>query len=143
MRDILGLYVIDDDANVFFEQEIYSQGSDNIDEAILSRIIITLQRFADELGGGDVHKIEIGKNRVFMLGDDISDFKFILRCKQKVKEKRAQNILGEIKNIFIDLFIGKYHKNDDALMKLKSKFSDEISKYFEEPTDVSGFLDKM
>ena len=143
MRDILGVYIIDDDASVFFEQEIYSQGSDNIDEAILSRIIITLQRFADELGGGDVHKIEIGKNRVFMLGDDISDFKFILRCKQNVKEKRAQNILGEVKNIFIDIFMGKYHKSEETLMKLKSKFSDEISKYFEDPTDVSGFLDKI
>lgn len=140
---MLGVYIIDEEAKVFFEQEIYAQGSNRIDEAILSRIVVTLQIFADELGGGDVHKLEIGKNRVYMLGDDITNFKFILRCKQNVKQKRAQQILGEIKNIFINIFMGKYHKDEEKLRKLKSKYSNEITKYFEEPSDVPGFLQKM
>lgn len=143
MRDILGVYVIDDDAEVFFEQEIYSQGSNSIDEAMLSKIIITIQKFADELGGGDVRKIEFGQNRVYMLGDKITNYKFILRSNQKVKQKRAQEILRDIKNTFIDTFIGNYQEDKETLMKLKSKFSDEIITYFEDPSDVSGFLKKM
>jgi len=140
---MLGVYVVDDDANVFFEQEIYSQGSNSIDEAILSRIIITIQKFADELGGGDVRKIQIGTNQVFMLGDKITNNKFILRCNQNVKQKRAQEILSDIKNIFIDIFMGNYQEDKETLMKLKSTFSDEILTYFEDPSDVSGFLKKM
>ncbi|TFF97584.1 MAG: hypothetical protein EU547_03935 [Promethearchaeota archaeon] len=143
MRDILGVYIIDNDAKVFFEQEIYSQGSENINEAILSRIIITLQKFAEELGGGNIHKIEIGKNQVFILGDELTEYKFILWCNQKIKQKMAQNVLGEIKNIFIDTFMGQYHKDQEKLIKLKSKFSDKISKLFEKPKDVSGFLKKI
>ncbi len=143
MRDILGVYVIDDQAEVFFEQELYSQGSENIDEAILSRIIISLQKFANELGGGDIHRIEIGKNRVYILNDQISNYRFILRCTQKVNQKRGQNILIKVKNSFIKTFMGEKHEDVETLMKLKSKFGDEILSYFRDPSDVVGFLSKI
>ena len=140
MNDIIAVYIIDKEGEPFFEEEWYSQGSEDMDHAILSNIIISLQNLASEIGSGDIHRIVIGKNQVFTLKDSITKYRIILRGSEKLKEKRAKTILTDIKNSFINIFTGNFHKNEKILRQLKSRFSSELEKILKDFENTSGFL---
>ncbi|TXT57272.1 MAG: hypothetical protein BAJALOKI1v1_1820003 [Promethearchaeota archaeon] len=140
MDDIKAVYIIDDDGDPFFQEEIYNQGSEEINHAILSNIIVALQNLASEIGSGDVQKIVIGKNQVFTLKDSVSNYRFILRGSEKLKEKRAKAILTQIMNCFVNIFTGNFYKDKKVLASLKSKFSSELDKIFNDYDNASDFL---
>jgi hypothetical protein len=143
MSDILGIYIIDEKGKLFYEQERYSQGSQEINNAILSNIFLTLQKFASEIGSGDVQRIVIGENPIFLIKDGITNFRFMLRGSENLGEKKAKKSLIEVKNAFIRLFTGSLYKDERVLRKLKSQFSIKLNELLKDFNDMTNFLDSF
>lgn len=126
IKEIHRIYIIDKDAKVFYLRENYIQDSVQIDHALLSRFVSALESFTSELGEEKTKIINLGDEKIFVIKDKITAFRFVLCCDMNSKPKKMFKILNSIMNTFITQFTGKFSAVEEK-RKAMNSFVEEIN----------------
>ncbi|MHA1300916.1 MAG: hypothetical protein ACTSO9_15970 [Candidatus Helarchaeota archaeon] len=140
MNEINGFWILEPDGNILFQHELFVQGSEDFDSALLSGVILAVQSFVKNLGEEKVKQMELGKSKIFILRDNETDLILVLKTEKKVKTKKYYKLLEKlqekIQQIYTDKIFSKkelreylitsFHKDFDELMgiSIKQRMSD-------------------
>ena len=127
IKEIHRIYIIDKDAKLFYLRENFIQDSAPVDHALLSRFVSALESFTTELGEEKTKIIHLGDEKIFVIKDKITAYRFILCCEMNSKPKKMFKILNNIMNIFISQFTGKFSANEAIKRKTMNSFVEEIN----------------
>ena len=127
IKEIQSFIILDNNGAPIFVQENFIQGRNNVDLALLSDFINALQNFATELGEKETKFIELGGGKIFSTKDSSTNYLFVLKCDKKAKAKKMYQILNEIKNLFLNKFLGHlYEIKEEKNKELLSSFENEL-----------------
>jgi len=142
IKEIHRIYIIDKDAKVFYLRENYIPGSDltPVDHALLSRFVSALESFTTELGEEKTKIINLGDEKIFVIKDKITAYRFILCCDMNSKPKKMFKILNSIMNIFIAEFTGKFSASKDVKKKAMNSFVEEINELLTPRSTIQGLF---
>lgn len=127
IKEIESIFILNNNGVPIFIQENYIQGKNNIDPALLSDLVNALQKFANELGEKETKFIELGGGKIFSTKDNSSNYLFVLKCDKNAKAKRMYQILNDVKNLFLNIFLGNLYVIKEEINKgLLSSFKKEL-----------------
>ncbi|MHA1651094.1 MAG: hypothetical protein ACTSYB_12935 [Candidatus Helarchaeota archaeon] len=118
MIEITGVWIIDKNGELLFSYELLYPGSKNLDNALFSGLIVTLQRFIAELGEKDAERIEMGDSKIFISKDKDTDIIFIIRSMLSANNRKVTKVLNKIQKKFIQSFKPYFSKYSPADLKL-------------------------
>ena len=139
IKEIHRIYIIDKDAKVFYLQENYIQDSVKIDHALLSRFVSAVESFTTALGEEKTKIINLGDEKIFVVKDKITAYRFVLCCDMNSKPKKMFKILNSIMNIFISQFTGKFYA-DEEKKKAMNSFVEEINELLKPSSTIEGLF---
>ena len=141
IKEIHRIYIIDKDAKVFYLRENYIPGSDSkpVDHALLSRFVGALESFITELGEEKTKIINLGAEKIFVIKDKITAYRFVLCCDMNSKPKKMFKILNNIMNIFISEFTGKFSASEEK-RKAMNSFVQEINELLTPRSTIEGLF---
>ena len=141
IKEILCIYILDDEGTPIFIRENYIQGSGDANHALLSDFVTALQAFAREFGEEETRVIELSDAKILSSKDNITNYLFAIKCESGVKNKKMFGILNQIKNLYIDKFTGHLTSNEETKKKIMLSFVTELNKIItESPDNISKFL---
>jgi len=140
IKEIHRIYIIDKDAKVFYLRENYIQDSAQIDHALLSRFVGAVESFTTELGEEKTKIITLGDEKIFVVKDKITAYRFILCCDMNSKPKKMFKILNSIMNIFIAQFTGKFSASEDVKRKVMNTFDVEINELLNPSSTIESLF---
>ena len=143
MNEINSLYIINYAGDLIFWQENVSQNAKKIDQEQLSNIISTLEMIASQIGEEDVKIIELGKISHFISKDNMTGISFVIRCEKGVKAKKINQMLREIKNIFIAEFTGNFNATQIEKVRIMKSFMNSLFEIIGEAKKVQYYIDKI
>ena len=143
MNEINSLYIINYAGDLIFWQENVSQNAKKIDQEYLSNIISTLEMIASQIGEEDVKIIELGKISHFISKDNMTGISFVIRCEKGVKAKKINQMLREIKNIFIGEFTGNFNATQIEKVRIMKSFMNSLFEIIGEAKKVQYYIDKI
>lgn len=143
MNEINSLYIINYAGDLIFWQENVSQNAKKIDQEYLSNIISTLEMIASQIGEEDVKIIELGKISHFISKDNMTGISFVIRCEKGVKAKKINQMLREIKNIFIEEFTGNFNATQIEKVRIMKSFMNSLFEIIGEAKKVQYYIDKI
>ena len=143
MNEIISLYIINYARDLIFWQENVSQNAKKIDQEYLSNILSTLEMIASQIGEEEVKIIELGKVRHFISKDNMTGISFVIRCEKGVKAKKINQMLREIKNIFIGEFIGNFNATQIEKVRIMKSFMNSLFEIIGEAKKVQYYIDAI
>ena len=143
MNEINSLYIINYAGDLIFWQENVSQNAKKIDQEYLSNIISTLEMIASQIGEEEVKIIELGKISHFISKDNMTGISFVIRCEKGVKAKKINQMLREIKNIFIEEFTGNFNATQIEKVRIMKSFMNSLFEIIGEAKKVQYYIDKI
>ena len=94
---------------------------DEIDQSLFGGFISALLSFIKELGEDDIRHLEMGGSKIVILSSIDKNWFFIARSDKKVKEKKINRYLTEIRSLFWDKFetkVANWDGNTDVFQEL-------------------------
>jgi hypothetical protein len=143
MNEIISLYIINYAGDLIFWQENVSQNAKKIDQEYLSNIISTLEMIASQIGEEEVKIIELGKISHFISKDNMTGISFVIRCEKGVKAKKINQMLREIKNIFIGEFTGNFNATQIEKVRIMKSFMNSLFEITGEAKKVQYYIDSV
>lgn len=143
MNEIISLYIINYARDLIFWQENVSQNAKKIDQEYLSNILSTLEMIASQIGEEEVKIIELGKVRHFISKDNMTGISFVIRCEKGVKAKKINQMLREIKNIFIGEFTGNFNATQIEKVRIMKSFMNSLFEIIGEAKKVQYYIDAI
>ncbi len=143
MNEIISLYIINHAGDLIFWQENVSQNAKKIDQEYLSNIISTLEMIASQIGEEEVKIIELGKISHFISKDNMTGISFVIRCEKGVKAKKINQMLREIKNIFIGEFTGNFNATQIEKVRIMKSFMNSLFEIIGEAKKVQYYIDSV
>ena len=143
MNEIISLYIINYIGNLIFWQENVSQNAKKIDQEYLSNILSTLEMIASQIGEEEVKIIELGKKSHFISKDNMTGISFVIRCEKGVKAKKINQMLREIKNIFIGQFTGNFNASQIEKVRIMKSFMNSLFEIIGEAKKVQYYIDSI
>jgi len=143
MNKIISLYIINYAGNLIFWQENVSQNAKKIDQEYLSNILSTLEMIASKIGEEEVKIIELGKKSHFISKDNMTGISFVLKCEKGVKAKKINQMLREIKNIFIGEFTGNFNATQIEKVRIMKSFMNSLFEIIGEAKKVQYYIDSV
>ncbi len=143
MNEIISLYIINYTGDLIFWQENVSQNAKKIDQEYLSNIISTLEMIASQIGEEEVKIIELGKISHFISKDNMTGISFVIRCEKGVKAKKINQMLREIKNIFIGEFTGNFNATQIEKVRIMKSFMNSLFEITGEAKKVQYYIDSI
>jgi len=142
IKEIHRIYIIDKVAKVFYLRESYIPDSDSapVDHALLSRFVGALESFTTELGEEKTKIINLGDEKIFVIKDKITAYRFVLCCEMNSKPKKMFKILNSIMNTFITQFTGKFSANKEEKKKAMNSFVEEINKLLKPKSTIESLF---
>ena len=141
MNEIISLYIINYTGDLIFWQENVSQHAKKIDQEYLSNILSTLEMIASQIGQEEVKIIELGKISHFISKDNMTGISFVIRCEKGVKAKKINQMLREIKNIFIAEFTGNFNATQIEKVRIMKSFMNSLFEIIGEAKKVQYYID--
>ena len=141
MNEIISLYIINFTGDLIFWQENVSQHAKKIDQEYLSNILSTLEMIASQIGEEEVKIIELGKISHFISKDNMTGISFVIRCEKGVKAKKINQMLREIKNIFIAEFTGNFNATQIEKVRIMKSFINSLFEIIGEAKKVQYYID--
>jgi len=144
MIDIKSIYILDGKGQPIYMRELSLQGEQNPESILYTNIVTAIQQFVQSsLGEKEAKIIQLGDFKIYHSKDHISNLSFIIKCNLKIKEKKAFSILKQIKNLFIDKFIGKFSSSSEEKNELMQEFIDEMDKNLFPNSEVENLLGNL
>lgn len=141
MNEIISLYITNYAGDLIFWQENVSQNAKKIDQEYLSNILSTLEMIASQIGEEEVKIIELGKISHFISKDNMTGVTFVIRCEKGVKAKKINQMLREIKNIFIGEFTGNFNATQIEKVRIMKSFMNSLFEIIGEAKKVQYYID--
>jgi hypothetical protein len=135
MPEILGVWVIDKDGQILFSQEMFPQGEPQTNISLFSGLIVTIQKFIQELGEKDAERIEMGTDKIFISKDRATEIIFIIKTTQKANNRKITKLVSKIQKDFLKSFspyLDKYSPKELQLY-ISNIFKSYIDKLLETP----------
>ena len=143
MNEINSMYIINYAGDLIFWQENISQSAKKIDQEYLSNILSTLEMIASKIGEEEVKIIELGNNKFFISKDNMTGISFVLKCEKGVKPKKINQILKDIKNIFIGKFTGNFNSSQIEKVRIMKSFMNSLFEIIGEAKKVQYYIDSV
>jgi len=143
MNEINSLYIINYAGDLIFWQENLSQNAKKIDQEYLSNILSTLEMIASQIGEEEVKIIELGRNKFFVSRDNMTGISFVIKCEKGVKPKKINQLLKDIKNIFIGEFTGNFNATQIEKVRIMKSFMNSLFEIIGEAKKVQYYIDKI
>lgn len=143
MNEIISLYITNYAGDLIFWQENVSQNAKKIDQEYLSNILSTLEMIASQIGEEEVKIIELGKISHFISKDNMTGVTFVIRCEKGVKAKKINQMLREIKNIFIGEFTGNFNATQIEKVRIMKSFMNSLFEIIGEAKKVQYYIDAI
>ncbi len=125
------IHIIDEKGTPVIVFENYKQGRTNVNEALLSNLLVGLKSIAAGLTYDEIKIVNIGNKKFYMMKEEQTDYTFIFKVDIQKKFESAIPFLKEVK----ELFVNKY------LKVLKNKPIREKEKYYESiKEDIKNIL---
>ncbi len=142
MSEISFAGIIDEKGEPFYTYERYNQGSSENSEWMFSNFVQSLQLFACSLGENEVNAITLGDYKIYAAKDKVTNMVFYLRCEINAKPKKINQILGQMKSIFIEKFLGNLNATEDRKRELLNSFARDLMIILKQKENVvEKFLD--
>ncbi|HUX99963.1 MAG TPA: hypothetical protein VMV49_10455 [Candidatus Deferrimicrobium sp.] len=100
MDNISGIWIFEEDSTLLFSHELYIQGSEEHDTALFQGLILSIQKFALEIGEKKTERIEMGNNKYFVTKDEETKIIFVIKTMPSADNKKNSKILNKIKETF-------------------------------------------
>ncbi len=143
--DIHGIWVIGQNGETIYDYELFVQGSEDFNSALIGNFIAGLQQFAVELGKKELKVIELSNSKILIQRDKKSNINFILKCGKSLDNEDVSKFIGNIRNFFT-----KHFKVDiDDSSKISSKSTLAIERFIqgmleiEEKSSIEQFLEDL
>ena len=143
MNEINSLYIINYAGDLIFWQENLSQNAKKIDQEYLSNILSTLEMIASQIGEEEVKIIELGRNKFFVSRDNMTGISFVIKCEKGVTPKKINQLLKDIKNIFIGEFTGNFNATQIEKVRIMKSFMNSLFEIIGEAKKVQYYIDKI
>ncbi|MHA1129744.1 MAG: hypothetical protein ACTSRC_12585 [Candidatus Helarchaeota archaeon] len=118
MREILGIWVIENDGQILFSQELYPQGATESNVTLFSGLIVTIQKFLSEIGDKDAERIDIGNEKIFISKDPEYGLIFIMKVTETANNRKITKLLSKIRKDFIKSFSPYFTKYSPSELQL-------------------------
>lgn len=143
MIETNSFYIFNYAGDLIFWQENISQNAKKIDQENLSSVLTTLEMIALKIGEEEVKIIELGNNRFFISKDNLTGISFVLKCEKGVKPKKINQMLREIKNIFIGNFTGYFNATQIEKVRIMKSFMNSLFEITGEAKKVQYYIDSI
>lgn len=141
MNDVNSVYVLDENQVVIISYENQVENSKDLDSSYFSQFFSAIQMLASEFGKDkEVEEIELGEYRLCASKDHVTNYTFMLNCNKKIKSKKILSILKEIKNRFINIFMGKLNAPPEEKNALIQLYINSLNELFKDQNKLSNFL---
>ncbi len=97
--DVHGVWILDQTGKVIFSYEIFIQGSENYQSALLANLVTVLQQFANQIGKKEIKLIELSNSKIFIQNNEFTKNHMVLRCGKDILHNIGYKALDNIKNI--------------------------------------------
>jgi len=142
MNEIISLYIINYTGDLIFWQENVSQHAKKIDQEYLSNILSTLEMIASQIGEEEVKIIELGSRSKFSVSkDNMTGISFVIKCEKGVKAKKINQMLRDIKNVFIGKFTGNFNSTQIEKVRIMKSFMNSLFEIIGEAKKVQYYID--
>jgi len=84
--------------------ETYKQGKSNINDALLSNLLVGLKSIAEGLTYDEIKIVNIGNKKFYMMKEDQSDYTFIFKVDIEKKFESAIPLIKEVKELFVNKY---------------------------------------
>ena len=143
MEQLKGIYILKNNNDVVYNSEVLINLKRNFNYNLFFDILESFDLLADEMDS-KVKQITIDDSKYFFSKDPLKKTKFIIKTIQDFSDDKANAILKDIENLYINKFLGKSHKSKYNKAKILESFNKEIrnilSEYVIDPVD---FLEKL
>jgi len=100
------IHIIDEKGTPVVVFETYKQGNSDINEALLSNLLVGLKSIAAGLTYNEIKIVNIGNKKFYMMKEDQSDYTFIFKVDIEKKFETAIPLLKEVKELFLYKYFG-------------------------------------
>ncbi|NVM29970.1 MAG: roadblock/LC7 domain-containing protein [Candidatus Helarchaeota archaeon] len=104
MSEINGIWILEADGNLLFSHEIFGQGSEDFASALFSGLILSIQKFIQELGEKKAERIEMGNTKFFISKDTDHDLFFVIKTTQNASNNKTSKLLNKVQKRFKQKF---------------------------------------
>ncbi|MBD3194481.1 MAG: hypothetical protein GF317_05450 [Candidatus Lokiarchaeota archaeon] len=135
---IKGIYIVQKDNKPLFSY----RKNDNTDfnQEVLLRILRTLREFAKGMEE-NLHDFVIGNRKYYFTRDKMNNTKIIIEADQTASDKNIQSVLKEIRNAYINEFLGEFILTQNEMEKKNKRFQEKLSEIIENrKIGVKAFL---
>lgn len=143
MDEIIWIYIIDSSGATIFSYENYVQGSSEVNHALLSHFIYALQSIAKNIEEDEIKKVDIDKNKFFLINEKLTSFLFIIKTKQNAKSEIIKPILKKIKERFVEKFTGHFTLPVQEKIELLKSFKEDVKKIIEGKNHLINLIDSL
>ena len=98
---------------------------------------------ASKIGEEEVKIIELGNNKFFVSKDNMTGISFVLKCEKGVKPKKINQILKDIKNVFIGEFTGNFNSTQIEKVRIMKSFMNSLFEIIGEAKKVHYYIDSI
>ena len=143
MKEIDGAYIFSGSGALIFSQENLDETIGEVDLEYLSNFISTIETIAIEIQEEDVKEIEFGNIKFFHTRDKLSKIQFLIKCEKDAKQKKIQQMLSNLMNIFLEKFTGIFISPLGVKQEKMDAFIKSMSEVLGEGKKVEYFLDQI
>lgn len=130
MEKVKGIFVLDEEEKPIITYKNGETNPDNLNLEWLIRILKSLKDFANGFDE-NLNSISIGDFKYIYTIDDLSKTKFIIQLTKDISEKKYYPIVKEIKNLYINQFIGDFTMTKKEIEEAKKRFKEKLTKSLE------------
>ena len=143
MDEIIWIYIIDSSGAIIFSYENLVQGPSVVNHALLSHFIYALQSVAKNIEEDEIKKVDIDKNKFFLIKEKLTSFLFIIKTKPNAKSEIIKPILKKIKEKFGKKFKGHFTLAVQDKIELLKSFKEDVKKIIEGKNHILNLIDSL
>jgi hypothetical protein len=110
------------------------------DEIIISKFMLAMNSFAREIGGYKLKMVELGKDKIYSLKDESTEFLFIVVSHNESKTKKISKKLQTIRDIFIERCMDSANSDSFNKEEIKIAFYNALEQNGAKSVNLDSFL---
>jgi len=134
----LKIYIIDDTGTTIFSYETAIKESIGVNSALLSNLILALQSLVKNIREDLIRVVEMGNDKFFITKEMSTSYIFILKTNRDADSEFINSILKEIKDKFVEKFMGYFSLAVDEKIELFISFKEDIKEILRDKTNLDN-----
>lgn len=140
MNRIKGITILDNENKPIYVFRNGRQDLKHLGSEYLKNMMSVLEEFAVTYDS-ELNLIEMGDSKYLLTKDEFNNILFIIHYESKLPDDLANNLLDEVRNLYINTFFGKGTAPSLEKAHLMEDFSEDLKKTLEKKIlDAGDFL---